>query len=64
MWCDPLTAALTHAEAMGLLFRILEDIGVIMDENARLLSIRSASRNGHFDFGLNRNRLELSRSQL
>jgi uncharacterized protein (DUF1499 family) len=53
-----------HAEATSLVFRFVDDIDAILDANARLIHIRSASRVGYGDFGVNRRRMETLRSQL
>jgi len=53
-----------HAEATSLVFRFVDDINVILDAKNRLIHIRSASRVGHSDFGVNRKRIEAFRLQL
>lgn len=53
-----------HAQATSLVFRFVDDIDVILDGDAKLLHIRSASRIGYGDFGVNRKRIERLRSQL
>ena len=53
-----------HAEATSLVFRFVDDINVILDAEKRVIHIRSASRTGHSDFGVNRKRLEALRLQL
>ena len=53
-----------HAEATSLLFRFVDDIDAILDADAELIHIRSASRTGHHDFGINRKRIEALRLQL
>lgn len=53
-----------HAQATSLVFRFVDDIDAILDTEARLIHIRSASRTGHGDFGVNRKRVEMLRSQL
>ena len=58
------TADTLHAEATSLVFRFVDDINVILDTKKRLIHIRSASRTGHSDFGVNRKRLEALRVQL
>ena len=58
------TADTLHAEATSLIFRFVDDINVIMDADMRLIHIRSASRIGHSDFGVNRKRIEALRVQL
>lgn len=53
-----------HAEATSLVFRFVDDINAMLDSQARLIHIRSASRIGHSDFGVNRKRVENLREQL
>lgn len=53
-----------HAEATSLVFRFVDDINVILDADAELIHIRSASRVGHSDFGVNRKRIEALRAEL
>jgi uncharacterized protein (DUF1499 family) len=53
-----------HAQATSLVFRFVDDIDVMLDTEARLIDIRSASRTGHSDFGVNRKRVEMLRAQL
>lgn len=53
-----------HAEATSLVFRFVDDVEAILDADAKLIHIRSASRIGYGDFGVNRKRVEALRSQL
>jgi uncharacterized protein (DUF1499 family) len=53
-----------HAQTTSLVFRFVDDIDAIMDVDAKLIDIRSASRTGHGDFGVNRKRVEKLRAQL
>jgi uncharacterized protein (DUF1499 family) len=53
-----------HAEATSLVLQFVDDIDAILDEEAGLIHIRSASRIGHSDFGVNRKRIETFRQQL
>ena len=53
-----------HAEATSLVLHFVDDIDAIFDIKAGLIHIRSASRVGHSDFGVNRKRLEELRVQL
>jgi uncharacterized protein (DUF1499 family) len=53
-----------HAEATSLIFRFVDDVDVLLDSEARLFHIRSASRVGYGDFGVNRKRVEKLRLQL
>ena len=53
-----------HAEATSLVFHFVDDIDAILDVAAGLIHIRSASRIGHSDFGVNRKRIETFREEL
>jgi len=53
-----------HAESTSLVFRFVDDIDLILDKEAGLIHIRSASRTGHSDLGVNRKRVESIRSEL
>ncbi len=53
-----------HAEASSLVLHFVDDIDAIMDTEAGLIHIRSASRIGHSDFGVNRKRIEKFRTEL
>lgn len=58
------TADTLHAEATSLVFGFIDDINAILDADKNLIQIRSASRTGHSDFGVNRKRIEALRLQL
>jgi uncharacterized protein (DUF1499 family) len=47
-----------HAEATSLIFRFVDDVDAILDKDAGMIHIRSASRVGYSDFGVNRKRVE------
>jgi uncharacterized protein (DUF1499 family) len=53
-----------HAQATSLVFRFVDDIDVMLDANTQLIHIRSASRIGYGDFGVNRKRIDMLRLQL
>jgi len=53
-----------HATFTSSLFRFVDDFEVRRDEASRLIHIRSASRVGHSDFGVNRKRVETIRLKL
>ena len=53
-----------HAEVTSLVFRFVDDIHAQLDADARLIHIRSASRVGYSDLGVNRRRIEALREQL
>jgi uncharacterized protein (DUF1499 family) len=58
------TKTTLHAEATSLVLRFVDDVDAILDAGAGLIHIRSASRFGHSDFGVNRKRIESLRSKL
>jgi len=51
-----------HVEFTSALFRFVDDVEFLVDEQARLIHVRSASRIGHSDLGANRKRVEQLRS--
>ena len=50
-----------HAEFRSLLFRFVDDVEFLIDDQAKLIHFRSASRAGRYDFGVNRARMEAVR---
>ncbi len=52
-----------HAIFTSLVFRFQDDVEVLADESSRVLQIRSASRVGHSDLGINRKRMDRLREQ-
>lgn len=53
-----------HAEATSFLMRYVDDIEFLVDGDAGLVHVRSASRIGYSDFGVNRERVEAIRKYL
>ena len=47
-----------HAEFTSAIFRFVDDVEFLRDEQTRLMHVRSASRVGRSDFGVNRGRVE------
>jgi uncharacterized protein (DUF1499 family) len=47
-----------HAECTSLLFRFVDDVEFWIDESTRTIHLRSASRIGSSDLGVNRKRIE------
>lgn len=47
-----------HVEFRSLIFRFVDDVVFVFDEDARLVHFRSASRVGTYDFGVNRRRMQ------
>lgn len=56
------TGAYLHAEARSRLFRFVDDVQMLLVAGERLIHMRSASRVGHSDLGVNRKRLERLRA--
>jgi uncharacterized protein (DUF1499 family) len=50
--------AYLHVEARSFLFRFVDDVEFMLDADNGLIHVRSASRTGHSDFGVNRRRVE------
>ncbi len=53
-----------HFEFHSLIFRFVDDVEFHFDQAGKIIHIRSASRVGHSDFGVNRRRLETIRALL
>jgi uncharacterized protein (DUF1499 family) len=47
-----------HAEARSLVFQFVDDIEFLLDTAQQLIHVRSASRSGYSDLGVNRRRVE------
>jgi uncharacterized protein (DUF1499 family) len=47
-----------HAEATSLVFGFINDLEFLVDEDEQVIHVRSASRVGHSDLGVNRDRVE------
>jgi len=54
-------AGYLHAECSSLLFRFVDDLEFLLDREARVIHVRSASRAGRSDLGVNRKRVEAVR---
>lgn len=53
-----------HVEVTSLIFRFVDDVEFLLLPHERLIHVRSASRTGYRDFGVNRKRIEKYREQL
>lgn len=53
-----------HVEFKSALFRFVDDVEFELDSENSIIHVRSASRSGYYDFGVNRRRVELIRSKL
>jgi uncharacterized protein (DUF1499 family) len=59
------TPSYLHVEFRSALFRFVDDVEFVLEDSARLIHFRSASRTGYYDFGANRRRMkEISDSYL
>jgi len=47
-----------HFEFMSALFRFVDDVEFLFDDGNKVIQVRSASRVGFYDFGVNRRRVE------
>jgi uncharacterized protein (DUF1499 family) len=52
------TGSYLRAEARSLIFRFVDDVEFLLDTEAGVIQLRSASRAGYSDFGVNRRRVE------
>lgn len=52
-----------HAVFTSLVFRFQDDVEILRDADAQVLHVRSASRVGHSDLGVNRKRVERLRQR-
>jgi len=52
-----------HAEFTSLIFRFVDDVEFLFDEEQNLIQVRSASRVGYSDLGMNRKRIEALRQK-
>lgn len=53
-----------HAECRSAVFRFVDDLQLQLREQEGIIAVRSASRLGHSDFGVNRKRVETLRAAL
>lgn len=53
-----------HVTLKSSIFGFIDDMELKLDPQTKMISIRSASRRGYFDLGVNRRRVENLRSQL
>ena len=52
-----------HAEFVSSIFRFVDDVEFYFDSSRKLIQVRSASRTGYSDLGVNRRRIEAIREQ-
>jgi uncharacterized protein (DUF1499 family) len=53
-----------HAECRSRIFRFVDDLDFLLDPEEGVVQVRSASRLGHSDLGVNRRRVEAIREAL
>jgi len=53
-----------HVTFTSAVFRFVDDVELEVDEKAKVVNVRSASRVGRKDFGVNRKRVEAIRAKL
>ena len=53
-----------HAECSSAVFGFVDDLELHLRAAQKLIAVRSASRLGHSDFGVNRKRVENLRTRL
>ncbi|EPD12397.1 MAG: DUF1499 domain-containing protein [Cycloclasticus pugetii] len=53
-----------HAEITSRVFGFVDDLDLIINIEQQIIHVRSASRTGYYDFGVNRRRVERLRSLL
>jgi uncharacterized protein (DUF1499 family) len=58
------TGHYVHAKFTSRLFRFVDDVEFCIDDDLRIIHVRSSSRVGYFDFGVNRRRIERIRAKL
>ncbi|MCF6138975.1 DUF1499 domain-containing protein [Pseudalkalibacillus berkeleyi] len=52
-----------HVECKSKVFRFTDDVEFLFDTENKVIEVRSASRKGYSDFGVNRKRMEKIRQQ-
>jgi uncharacterized protein (DUF1499 family) len=52
-----------HAEFRSSLFRFVDDVQLYFPPDEKIVHVRSASRTGYYDFGVNRRRIDRLREQ-
>jgi len=53
-----------RAECQSRIFRFVDDLELVLTHETGSVSVRSASRSGYYDFGVNRKRVEFLRQRL
>ena len=52
-----------HAQSTSRVFRFVDDLEFCIDNDLRIIHVRSSSRVGYYDFGINRRRVERIRAR-
>jgi uncharacterized protein (DUF1499 family) len=52
------TPSYFHVEFRSAFFRFVDDVEFVLEDSARVIHFRSASRTGYYDFGVNRRRMK------
>lgn len=52
------TPSYLHVEFRSALFHFIDDVEFLLDDSARVIHFRSASRTGYYDLGVNRRRMK------
>jgi uncharacterized protein (DUF1499 family) len=60
---DEVTGHYVHAKFTSRFFRFVDDVEFCIDDDLRIIHVRSSSRAGYFDFGVNRRRIERIRAK-
>lgn len=62
--CVRKTSVYLHVECRSLIFRFVDDVVCLLDTHSGEIAVRSSSRKGYSDFGVNRRRVETLRTKL
>ena len=53
----------THAEFVSSVFRLVGDVEFYIDDTVKVIQVKSASRTGYSDLGVNRRSVEMIRKK-
>lgn len=56
-------AGFIHVEFISQIFRFVDDVEFYFDDRENVIHVKSASRTGQYDFGVNRRRVESIRKR-
>lgn len=57
------TGTYLHVQVRSLIFQFTDDVEFLLQDDDKLIQVRSASRAGYSDFGVNRRRVEQIRTR-